>query len=155
MLQPNFSFFSLSVFSWSWDVHNPSLLSEEACNPMCMYTYTLFKFAVLSKDHAGFPNETFFQQLCVHGKIYWSCFSSYCKIVFLFINFFLFFYFFIFAYFVNLTSLIHSHAEQCFYYKNYTSILKNAFNIQISITNSFHNLRTNVIGNLIGYLIMI
>ena len=28
-------------------------------------TYTLFKFAVLSKDHVEFSNETFFQLLCV------------------------------------------------------------------------------------------
>ena len=34
------------------------------------YTYTLFKFAVLSIDQAGFPNEKFFQLLRVHGKIY-------------------------------------------------------------------------------------
>ena len=51
-----------------------------------------------------------------------------------------YFYFFIFSYFVNLTSLMHSPTEQ--YYKNYTFLLKKAFNIQIPITNSFKNLRT-------------
>ena len=52
-----------------------------------------------------------------------------------------YFSFFILSYFVNLTSLMPSHTEQCFYYKNYTSLLKKAFNIQISITNSFKNLK--------------
>ena len=116
-------------------------MSEGDCNPICMYTHTLFKFAVLSKDQAGFPNETFFLQLCVHGKICWFSFSSYYKNLFLFINFF-FFFFFIFSYFVNLTSLMHSHTEQCFYYKNYTSLLKKVFNIKISVTNSFKNFKT-------------
>ena len=82
-------------------------------------------------------------------------FPASTKMYFSLLTFFLFFYFFIFAYFINLTPLIHSHAEQCFYYKNYTSILKNEFNIEISITNSFKNLKTNIIGNLIGYLITI
>ena len=131
MLPANFSFFSLSVFYyWSWDVHNPSLLSEGTCNPMCLYTYSLFKFTVLSKDQAGFPNEKFFQLLRVHGKsIFCSSFSSYYKNLFCLLTFY---FYFIFSYFVNLTSLMQSHIEQCFYYKNYTSILKEAFNIQIS-----------------------
>ena len=102
-----------------------------------------------------FPMKRSFSGYVYMEKFIDPAFPASTKMYFSLLTFFLFFYFFIFAYFVNLTPLIHSHAEQCFYYKNYTSILKNAFNIQISITNSFHNLRTNVIGNLIGYLIMI
>ena len=105
-----------------------------------MYTLTLFKFAALSKDQAGFPNETFFQRLFVHGKLCWSSFSSYYKNQFLFINFL--FLFICFAYLVKFISLIHSRTEQCFYYKNYTSLVKKAFDRQIFITNSFKNLKT-------------
>ena len=53
-----------------------------------------------------------------------------------------YFYFFIFGYLVKFVSLIHPHTEQCSYYKNYTSLLKKTFNRQISITNSFKNLKT-------------
>ena len=49
-------------------------------------------------------------------------FPATTKIYFCLLNFY--FYFFIDSYFVNLKSLIHSHTEQCFYYKNYTSLLK-------------------------------
>ena len=59
-----------------------------------MYTHTLFKFAALSKDQAGFPNETFFLQLCVHGKIIESAFPATTKIYFHLLTFFLIFLFF-------------------------------------------------------------
>ena len=53
-----------------------------------------------------------------------------------------YFSFFVFACLAKFTSLIHSHTEQCFYCKNYTSLVKKAYNKQISITNSFKNLKT-------------
>ena len=132
MLQANFSFFTFSAFYWSRDVRNPSLLLEGACNPLYV-CHTLFKFAVLSKDQTGFPNETFMETFID------TAFPATTKICFSLVTFY--FFSFIFAYLVDLTSLIHSHTEQCFYYKNYTSLLKTAFNIQISITNSFKKLK--------------
>ena len=114
---------------------------------MCMYTYTLFKFAVLFKDQAGLPMKRSFSCYGHMEKIIDPAFPATTKIYLCLLTFS--FSFFIFSCFVNLTSLMHCHTEQWFYYKNYTSllkkafnILKKAFNIQTSITNSFKNLKT-------------
>ena len=85
--------------------------------------------------------------MCKLGYVYMErfidpAFSATTKIYFyLFFKTF-YFSFFIFACLVKFTSLIHPHTEQCFYYKNYTSLLKKAFNRQTSITNSLKNLQS-------------
>ena len=91
------------------------------------------------KIRLDFPMKRSFCSYVYMEKFVDSAFPATTKIYFCLLTFF--FTFFIFSYFVNLTSLMHSHTEQCFYYKNYTSLLKKAFNIQISITNSFKNLK--------------
>ena len=92
------------------------------------------------KIRLDFPMKRSFCSYVYMEKFVDSAFPATTKIYFCLLTFF-FFNFFIFSYFANLTSLIQSHTEQCFYYKNYTSLLKTAFNIQISITNSFKKLK--------------
>ena len=91
------------------------------------------------KIRLDFPMKCSFSCYVYMEKFIDPAFPATTKIYFCLLTFY--FSFFILSYFVNLTSLMPSHTEQCFYYKNYTSLLKKAFNIQISITNSFKNLK--------------
>ena len=107
----------------------------------CVYILILcINLLSYSKIRLDFPMKRSFSRYGYMEKFIDPAFPATTKIYFCLLTFY--FSFFIFFYFANLTSLIHSHTEQCYYYKNYTSLLKKAFNIQISITNSFKNLKT-------------
>ena len=90
-----------------------------------------------------FPKKRFFS-----GYVYMEkfididpAFPATTKIYF-YLSFKTFSFFFLFGCLVRFKSLIQSHTKQCFYYKNYTSLVKKAINRQISIINSFKNLKT-------------
>ena len=92
------------------------------------------------KIRLDFPMKRSFSCYVYMEKFIDPAFPATTKIYFCLLTFY--FSFFILSYFVNLTSLMPSHTEQCFYYKNYTSLLKKVFNIKISVTNSFKNFKT-------------
>ena len=107
----------------------------------CVYILILcLNLLSCPKIRLDFPMKRSFSSYGCIAKFIDPAFPATTKIYFCLLTFY--FSFFLFYYFINLTSLIHSHTEQCYYYENYTSLLKKAFNMQISINNSFKNLKT-------------
>ena len=82
----------------------------------CVYILILcINLLSYSKIRLDFPMKRSFSRYGYMEKFIDPAFPATTKIFFCLLTFY--FYFFIFSYFIDLTSLIHSHTEKCYYYK--------------------------------------